>query len=522
MKQFRFLLLLLLFAACLIADSQVVLAANIEVVAVQGQSVSNILLNEYSEITGKVMRFYQEVYDFVPTKPVQIIVVPDESSYSHTLQLFGYAQEQAVREAKASAGISIGSRQAIIICADKNVNYLARIRIITHEMFHQIQWQLKGNISAYEWLTEGSARVNEHLMLEWLKKGSLGSRHQNLINGLANVKLKAEPKDMIDKTKWISLMEQKMFPYEVSELMTDYLLEQTGKLSILKYFSYIGETGSNSQAFKKAFGMSHNQYINKYKAFISLEESTIGQIKFDVEGEVAPEMVQEIQNSGKNLEQLLRSQGWRPSMTQRYILVPNQDIMLTVMRRELPEMEDEKLSEIARRSIIAPLGGMNLVFDTGKATNSEIRFFEQALAIYKEAILMTAQPAKAADIHWLYQGEARLLAVNASETAGFKNADSVRQSWIDVIQNAKSYPSLAEMKGSLGPVSSRYGEKLVINTAALAVKHLTEKTSSDKVGQYFVVLRDINDGPKAFKQVFGMELETFNAEFAAYLKSLSK
>ncbi len=520
MKKFRFFFLLLFFAVCLIADSPAVMAAKVEVVAVQGQGVSNVLLNEFSEITAKVMQFYQEVYNFVPTKSVQVIIVPDESSYSHTLQLFGYEQDQAVRVAKASAAISMGSKQVVIICADKNLNYLSRIRTITHEMFHQIQWELKGDTPAYEWLTEGSARMNEYLMLEWLGKGSVATQRQNLVNLLVNVKLKAEPSDMIDGTKWTSLIEQKMFPYEVAEFMTHYLSEQVGNPAILKYFAYIGETGSKSQAFKKAFGMNHDQFINKFKAYMSQEERTIGQIKFDVEGEIAPEIVQEIQNNGKVVEQLLRSQGWRLTMSQRYILVPNQDAMLKVMRRELPEMENEKLSQIVQRSTIVPISGMNLVFDTGKPPDSETRFFAPALSICKEAITMTVRPAPATNIFWLYEGEASLLAAKATDAAGLKNFDVVRQNWIDAIRKSKSYPSLTEMKNSMVPNFPRYGEKLTHITAAVAVGYLSEKTSPDRVVEYFCVLHDLNDGPKAFQQVFGMSLEAFNDEFSSYLKSL--
>jgi hypothetical protein len=263
MKPTRVLVCILLIVACL-AGPITAAAAEVSVVAEYG--VSDVLANEFRSIVARSLQFYQEVYTFVPTRAITIIIVPDEAAYLRVLQNQGLMREQAVRVAKASAAVSVGARPTIVVCADKNPTYLTRIRTVTHEIFHQMQWGLKSYDSDHNWLAEGSARMTEYVLLEWLGEGTLASHRQNLVNILANVKLKAAPDELTEGgAKWASLMEQKMYAYEVSELMTSYLVSLVGKPPTVKYFAYVRETGGREAAFKKAFGMTHGEFINKYK-----------------------------------------------------------------------------------------------------------------------------------------------------------------------------------------------------------------------------------------------------------------
>ena len=44
-------------------------------------------------------------------------------------------------------------------------------------------------------------------------------------------------------------------------------------------------------------------------------------------------------------------------------------------------------------------------------------------------------------------------------------------------------------------------------------------TKPQRVLRYFTVHRNLKDGPRAFQQVFGISLEAFAADFAAYLNA---
>jgi len=496
-------------------------AGEVRVVAEPG--LSDVLVNEYRDITAKVLQFYQEAYTFSPNKSISVIVAADEAGYSQVLQREGLSQEQAIRTAKSSVGVSLGVKPVIVICASKNINYLARIRVITHEMFHQLQYDLKGAAPAHNWLVEGSARMSEYVLLEWLGKGSVAVHRNNLINILANAKVKANPSELTEGgAKWASLVEQKMYPYEVSELMTDYLATQAGNPAILRYFANIGETHNREAAFLKTFGMSYDQFMQKYAAYMKQEETALGQLIFETEGNISPEVVRKIKNNGKAIEQMLRSEGWKFSQSSRFILVPNQEALLKIMLRELPQQEESKLADLAQRATIVPFSGLNFAINVGMTADPDWGFSMLAVTVCRSAIVMTANPAPAWKLYWLYEGTARVLAAKAEEAAGLKNKGDYRREWETAVQKTKTYPPLAQMSGSLASAFSRYGEDATYASAALAASYLAEKTSPDMLLRYFTVYRDLNDAPRSFQQVFGMTVEAFDQEYGTTMNGLLK
>lgn len=487
-------------------------------VVVEAEGISDVLANEFRDIAGQVGTFYQEVYKYSPAKNVRIVVVPDEAAYAQRLQREGIGPDAAVRLAKSSGGVSLGTRGLIIIPADKNPRYLNRIRTVTHELFHEMQAELDGGISPHRWLTEGSAKLSEMVLLGWLDKGSPATHRAGLINVLVNVKLMAAPTDLVDGTKWTSLVEQKMYPYEISELMTEYLQRQAGAPQIVQYFRYLGQTRNREAAFRNAFGMTHGQFVIDYAGYFAQEAATKGKLMFETEGEVASDVDQAIRANGAAVEKLLRDQGWRLNWSQRYVIVPSKEAMLKVLRREQPLADEDRHAEIAKVATVAGFGGVNYVFDTGKAVDAEKRIRPLAIMAARSAMVMTAHPAPVTGLFWLYEGTAQMTAARAAESSGIKSLADMRQGWINAIGKAGS-PALTEMKTTLAPAAKKYGNAAVTATVALAAARLQEK-SPDAIVRYFVVLKDLNDAPRAFQQIFGMTPEAFSAEFAEYAKTL--
>jgi len=511
----------LLLMAYLMLFQPSVLAAEVRVAVEPG--ISDVLATEYRDIRAKVMQFYQEVYKFTPNKPISVIVVPDEASYIQVLQREGYSADMALRAAKSSGGVSLGAKSVIIVCASKYTTFLARIRVIDHEMFHQLQSELRGSVPAHNWLVEGSAKMSEYVLLEWLDKGSLATHRNNLVNTLSNVKVKADPNDLTETgAKWTSLMEQKMYPYEISELMTDYLATLAGNPAIFRYFASLGETRNRDTAFQKTFGMSHEQFVQKYVAYMKQGESELGQLQFETEGDVAAEVVRKITNNGKAIEQLLRSEGWKFTQSPRFILVPNQDAMLKVLRRELPLVEESRLANIAKLATVAGLSSLNFVVDVGKTAEPDRGFSKLAIMVCRSVVVMTAKPAPVAKLFWLYEGTSRVLAAKAEEAAGLKSKGEYRREWEAAVQKANGYLPLSQMAASLSPSFTRYGEDATNASVALAASYLTEKTSPDSALRFFKAYSDLNDAPRAFQQVFGMTLEAFDQEYAASMNGLLK
>lgn len=294
MRRIRLLFSFFVLAVCC-TIGQSALAATVHVIA--GKGVPSKLANEYGSVTTDVMGFFQQVYKYAPVNSIGLVIVADEQAFIQKLQLEGNSPEQAARIAKFSGGVFLNAKYAaspkinsiytfsagklqcanptIILRADKNQTYLARMRTVTHEMFHEMQWELKGNSRAHEWLVEGSATSTEHVLLEWMGKGTLASHSQMVVKRLNNIKLKADPDDVINGgPSWQKLLEENKYPYEVSESMTEYLISQVGSPPIIRYFALIGENGDRDSAFRKAFGMSYKKFLEGYEAYMKQTADT--------------------------------------------------------------------------------------------------------------------------------------------------------------------------------------------------------------------------------------------------------
>ena len=231
---------------------------------------------EYQAIARKVERFYLEYYDFIPPAPIKLIIARNEGSYGRVLQREGATRERALRIARSSRAISLGAKSVIVVCAAKNRTPEVRLRIITHEMFHQFQEHLGGQTPAHNWLREGSAKMAEIQLLEWSGEGALSTNRQNLIRFLAKMPGTADPAEMNESGRdWTRLVEQKKYPYQVAELMTDYLMRQKGKDAILRYFSDLRQYGNRETAFFRAFGVGHRQFVQDYRAYIVRESQKL-------------------------------------------------------------------------------------------------------------------------------------------------------------------------------------------------------------------------------------------------------
>ena len=231
---------------------------------------------EYLTIARTVERFFLDYYDFVPPAPIQLIIAENESSYAKVLHKQGASRERALRIARSSRAISLGAKPVIVVCAEKNRTPEVRLRIITHEMFHQFQEHMGGRTPAHNWLREGSAKIAEIQLLERSGEGKLSTNRQNLIRFLARTPGTADPGEMNESGRtWTRLVEQKKFPYQVAELMTDYLMRQKGKDAILRYFSYLRQYGNRETAFFRAFGVGHRQFVQDYRAYIARESERL-------------------------------------------------------------------------------------------------------------------------------------------------------------------------------------------------------------------------------------------------------
>ena len=99
-------------------------------------------------------------------------------------------------------------------------------------------------------------------------KGQAERKKEAVINHLyKRVTGEIDPYDLIDYgPRWKSLVSEGRNVYGTAKNMTDYLADQFGDPAIIRYFAELGQTGNRESAFLRAFGMSHNEFIEKYKA----------------------------------------------------------------------------------------------------------------------------------------------------------------------------------------------------------------------------------------------------------------
>ena len=143
--------------------------------------VSDARIDQFRGYTETVLRFYRERYGFTPAWPVRVTVTPDKPALIALLQREGYSAEQANRQAEA-VGLYMTAQRKIVIRDDPFRNLMDLSDVIAHELFHQFQWELKGNATAHQWLLEGSAERAGFDLGQWSGKGSAERKKEAVIN----------------------------------------------------------------------------------------------------------------------------------------------------------------------------------------------------------------------------------------------------------------------------------------------------------------------------------------------------
>ena len=171
-----------------------------------------------------------------------------------------------------------------VYCVDKNIILIVRSdnfwgsgprSTVAHEFFHTVQYSLTGpqftvhggpmtDLSSKRiprWLIEGSANyyaiyVNQKLKLstyQEVRKSQLSDStyNKNQIESLHQYDYLAKPK---------------LNPYGIGQAATEYLVASVGFESLLNIFKYTNSEGNFSAGFKKAVGISIEDFYLKFNS----------------------------------------------------------------------------------------------------------------------------------------------------------------------------------------------------------------------------------------------------------------
>jgi hypothetical protein len=204
------------------------------------------------------------------TRDVKIFICPTQQSYMDVLHReLKLSQDKAEHESKITGGLSNwqlgrialnGATQALSSPRNRNFN-------TAHELFHQAQAELSGNKNniAPRWLLEGTADYIGARVTEKSGYRSMESYKLDETNFVRKAASHASTIEILNANldQWLTLMEQKKYPYQMADLMVYHLTTQTknsGYLAIAEYFRLLKTSNNNDNVFSKAFGLSVHQF----------------------------------------------------------------------------------------------------------------------------------------------------------------------------------------------------------------------------------------------------------------------
>jgi hypothetical protein len=205
------------------------------------------------------------------------------------------------------------------------------------------------------------------------------------------------------------------------------------------------------------------------------------------------------------------------------LLTPDAKTYAQVLRDEEGLQQEAALAQAAFTS--GGSYGHKVIVNIG-----EIEMYNDALFIVAHEIAHQSQVEALVDItrlNWLTEGladwvAAQAVAANLGELAD-SDASQVKRyhhSWLMTVAQAPLYPRLLELDGRTDWLTSirAYGPVIPYRTAALAVFRLAEIAGMDSFRSYFALRATGESAEKAFAAAFGMTLEAFEDQYAAWLQ----
>ena len=175
----------------------------------------------------------------------------------------------AVRAAELSEfAIGVGKRRQLLL-QDEGVPPTARewLRLVAHELTHVAQIELaQGEGRAEQWLAEGMAEWAAFTVLERLGLDALAARRASALGhvreqaGLREARLDLETLGTPRGFTVRHLREGSLPTYQLSFLMTDFLIRRHGFDGLVEYYRSFASGSARHEAFRVAFGQTLEEF----------------------------------------------------------------------------------------------------------------------------------------------------------------------------------------------------------------------------------------------------------------------
>jgi hypothetical protein len=174
-----------------------------------------------------------------------------------------------VRAAELSDfAIGVGKRRQLLLHDEPGMGHGPEwLRLIAHEMTHVSQIELaQGEGRAEQWLAEGMAEWVAFAVLERLRLDTLNRRRAVAVAGVrAQAALQTGRLDLetLGTPRGFTmrhLREGSLPTYQLSFLMTEYLIQRDGFSRLVEYFGAAARSRDRRANFGRAFGQSLDQF----------------------------------------------------------------------------------------------------------------------------------------------------------------------------------------------------------------------------------------------------------------------
>ena len=196
----------------------------------------------------------------LPRVEVSLVLFPNQRTFEQGLLQIGYTKTLA---RSASSFNAIGGARAVLMNAatTDRLTRAQRIRLITHEVVHTLQYRLGGGTrgASEQWLREGFAEWVACRVTARAGLGSFDSLRGDLVDQLAGVGL-SRPHAPFEKLatfpQWVEAQQRYEVPlYAQAFIAAELLVEMRGAPAVVQYFERFRDTQDRRAAFAGAFGL---------------------------------------------------------------------------------------------------------------------------------------------------------------------------------------------------------------------------------------------------------------------------
>lgn len=501
--------------------------ADLKVVAEPGADPAHV------EMVQKTVSVFNDILSVdmgvTLNRDVKIFVCPTRESYSMVLQReLGQSFDVAERNSKVTGGFSGGQSNAIAIKFDLSNGTSAgwqAYKTTAHELFHQVQYQLTGKNmgKSFYWMKEGTADLIGATIAEKEGYQSLEKWKLDQVNLLRKAESHVLPQEILitDLRRWTTMIENKKYPYEMSDLMVFYLMKQTEPRdyrAIADYYRLVGQGIENDEAFEKTFGMTSAKMIARFQVWfneISTHSASIEII--DSNANVGAGHDDFVQGADLSRKFFIDNWGRDIQSSMRFVLASDKQEYGALMVKEFGIGAAE--AEQRARNSTWWYSGSTTIYDMGSLTTKRQRVFAISTSLTTRFAYEVAPQKDLDQLIWLVKGFSDVIASQIVDRSGAYTMEQYHNDWAITIDKASMFPNLGELNAGLSwnQASSKYGSTVTRRTADLAGLYLLEKYGASSFSNWCKAVKETGNAELSFQQVFGMTTAQFYEEFSSYL-----